>query len=46
MILAHPFVIGEIALGNLNQRQAVLGDLANLPQAIVATEGEVLYFID
>ena len=35
-ILAHPFVIGEIALGNLNQRRAVLGALAKLSQATVA----------
>lgn len=45
-VLAHPLVIGEIALGNLNQRQAVLGDLARLPQATVARDDEVLHFID
>ena len=45
-VLAHPFVIGEIALGNLNQRQAVLGALAKLPQATVARDNEVLHFID
>lgn len=45
-VLAHPFVIGEIALGSLNQRQAVLDDLANLPQATVARDNEVLHFID
>jgi len=45
-VLAHPFVIGEIALGNLNQRQAVLDDLARLPQATVARDDEVLHFID
>jgi len=46
LVLAHPFVIGEVALGNLRQRQAVLGGLARLPQATVAREDEVLYFID
>ena len=45
-VLAHPFVTGEIALGNLNQRRAVLGALANLPQATVARDDEVLHFID
>lgn len=45
-VFAHPFVIGEIALGNLNQRQAVLGYLAKLPQAAVARDEEVLHFID
>jgi predicted nucleic acid-binding protein len=45
-VLAHPFVIGELALGNLRQRQAVLTSLQDLPQAIVATEQEVMRFID
>lgn len=45
-VLAHPFVIGELALGSLRQRETVLGALQGLPQAIVADEGEVLGFID
>lgn len=44
-VLAHPFVIGELALGNLRNRDAVLGALQDLPQAGVATESEVLGFI-
>jgi predicted nucleic acid-binding protein len=28
-VLAHPFVVGEVALGNLRQRDVVLGSLAN-----------------
>jgi predicted nucleic acid-binding protein len=46
MVLAHPFVIGELALGNLGQRQTVLTALSDLPQAIVATDRETLHFID
>ena len=46
LVLTHPFVIGELALGNLAQRAAILGDLANLPQAKVASDDEVLHFID
>ena len=46
MVLAHPFVIGELALGNLRQREAVLSALSDLPRASVATDGEVLHFID
>jgi predicted nucleic acid-binding protein len=46
MVLAHPFVIGELALGNLRQREVVLNALADLPQASVATNAEVLHFID
>ena len=45
-VLAHPFVTGEIALGNLKQRHTVLVALANLPQARVANDSEVLHFIE
>ena len=44
-VLAHPFVTGELALGNLRNRAAVLGALQDLPQASVATEPEVLHLI-
>lgn len=46
VILAHPFVIGELALGNLRQREIVLNALSDLPQASVATDAEVRHFID
>jgi len=46
LVLAHPFVIGELALGNLRQREIVLGALLGLPRASVADDGEVLRFID
>jgi predicted nucleic acid-binding protein len=46
MVLAHPFVIGELALGTLAQRQTVLTALSDLPQATVATDQEALHFID
>jgi hypothetical protein len=44
-VLTHPFVIGELALGNLGNRMTVLSALQDLPQACVATEFEVLRFI-
>ncbi|MBI1868863.1 MAG: type II toxin-antitoxin system VapC family toxin [Methylocystis sp.] len=44
-VLTHPFVIGELALGNLRQRNAILSALQDLPQANVATDGEALGFI-
>lgn len=44
-VLAHPFVTGELALGNLRQRDLVLDSLQNLPQARMASEPEVLAFI-
>jgi predicted nucleic acid-binding protein len=43
--LAHPFVIGEIAMGNLRRRDAVLLDLLDLPGAVVASDREVLQFV-
>ena len=46
MVLAHPFVIGELALGNLRQREIVLQALAELPRASIATDAEVLHFIE
>jgi predicted nucleic acid-binding protein len=45
-VLAHPFVIGELALGNLRQRHLTIRELHALPQATVATDQEVLHFID
>jgi predicted nucleic acid-binding protein len=44
-VLAHPFVIGELALGNLQNRGAILAALQDLPQTPVATDGEALGFI-
>jgi predicted nucleic acid-binding protein len=46
MVLGHPFVIGELALGGLRQREVVLNTLADLPHAAIATDPEVLHFID
>ena len=45
-VLSHPFVRGELALGNLRQRQVILSDLDNLPQAPVAFADEVNFFIE
>lgn len=44
-VLVHPFVIGELACGNLRQRDEVLRLLHGLPQAPVASQDEVLFFI-
>jgi len=45
-VLGHPFVIGELALGNLRPRDAVLSDLRDLPQATVAENEHVLDFVE
>jgi predicted nucleic acid-binding protein len=44
-VLAHPFVIGELALGNLRQPEIVIASLDRLPKAVKAEDGEVLQFI-
>ncbi len=45
-VLGHPAVVGEIAMGSLNNRVEVLGLLANLPQAVTATHAEAMAFLD
>ena len=44
-VLVHPFVTGELALGNLKNRDEVLMMMQDLPQATVATVAEVLRLI-
>jgi predicted nucleic acid-binding protein len=44
-VLSHPFVIGELALGNLRQRESILADLLRLPQASSASDVEVMHLI-
>lgn len=42
LVLTHPFVIGELAMGHLRQRDMVLSALNALPRAMIATDDEVL----
>ncbi len=44
--LMHPFVIGEIALGSIGQRQSVILMLKGHHKAPVATHDEVLDLIE
>jgi len=44
-ILSHPFVIGELAVGNLKDRDVILSSLQELPEAIVTQNHEVLHFL-
>lgn len=46
LVLAHPWITGELALGHLSQLSEILGLLHNLPQACVATDREVLTLIE
>ena len=45
-VLAHPFVIAELALGSLRQRDTVIAWLCDLPSADTATNDELLHFIE
>ena len=45
-VLIHPWVIGELACGNLRNRSQVLDLLQGLPAATVASDAEVLLLIE
>ena len=45
-VVMHPFVIGELACGNLKNRNEVLHLMSTLPAVPVATEAEVLAMIE
>jgi len=44
-VLCHPLVIGELAVGNLHPRLAILKMLQRLPSINAATHNEALNFI-
>lgn len=45
-VLVHPFIIGELACGEMKHRREVLRLLATLPLSTVATDEETLLFIE
>ena len=45
-VVTHPFVIGELACGNLRQRREALAFLHWLPSTKVATHSEVIALIE
>ena len=45
-VLTHPFIIGELRLGNIPKRHHFLRLIEDLPQAIQATHNEVTYLIE
>ncbi|MCX6349205.1 MAG: type II toxin-antitoxin system VapC family toxin [Candidatus Aureabacteria bacterium] len=44
-VLTHPFIIGELACGNLRRRQEILQLLAALPKVEGASHEEVLHLV-
>ena len=45
-VLVHPFVLGELALGNLRNRARILELLSKLPELPIAEHDEVLALVD
>lgn len=45
-IVCHPFVIGELACGNIKNRSEILPLLQALPEAPTVDLAEYLYFIE
>ena len=45
-VLSHPSVVGEVGLGSLRQRGAIIESLQALPMAVVAADDEVMLLIE
>ena len=45
-VAMHPMVLGELACGNLKDRETLLALWRNLPQLTSATDAEALFFLE
>jgi hypothetical protein len=45
-VATHDFIIGELACGNLKNRREILELLRALPVVPIASQAEILHFID
>jgi predicted nucleic acid-binding protein len=45
-VICHPFIVGELACGNLKNRSRILSLLHTLPMALLAEHDEVMRFIE
>lgn len=45
-VSCHPFIVGELACGNLRKRDQILGHLAHLPQVNLASHNEVMELVE
>ncbi len=45
-VMCHPFIIGELACGNLKNRNEIIPLLQSLPMASTIEFDEFLFFID
>lgn len=46
LIMVHPFVVGELAMGNLRDRVGMLATLRKMPTATKARDVEVLELVE
>jgi hypothetical protein len=46
LVVTHPFVVGELAMGRLRDREDFLAAMHDLPGAITATDEEALGFVE
>lgn len=46
LVCIHPWIVGELACGNLSNRSGVLELLGSLPSLTPASENEALHFIE
>jgi len=46
IVYCHPFVIGELACGQLRNRHEILSLMSELPASIQATDQDALIFIE
>ncbi|MFI5332269.1 MAG: type II toxin-antitoxin system VapC family toxin [Desulfobaccales bacterium] len=45
-VVCHPFIVGELACGNLKNRSEILALMQELPRAVEAEHQEVTNFIE
>jgi predicted nucleic acid-binding protein len=45
-VVMHPFVVGELACGNLRSRREILSLLSDLPRVAPVSDDEALFFIE
>ena len=45
-VAVHPFVIGELACGNLKDRKSIVSLLHAMPTVARASDDEILFFIE
>ena len=45
-VVCHPFIIGELACGNIKNRSLILALLQDLPKVLTIDLAEYLYFIE